>query len=88
VSNLKSNPENREIMRTIIGLARNLGMEVVAEGTETAEEISYLKTLDCEFAQGYFFSKPFDSMAAQALLGENLSLAHHQSTAPVSPVNV
>jgi PAS domain S-box-containing protein len=88
VSNLKSNPENREIIRTIIGLARNLGMEVVAEGTETAEEISYLKTLDCEFAQGYFFSKPVDSMAAQALLRENLSPAHHQSTAPVSPVNV
>jgi PAS domain S-box-containing protein len=88
VSNLKSNPENREIIRTIIGLARNLGMEVVAEGTETAEEISYLKTLDCEFAQGYFFSKPVDSMAAEALLRENLSPAHHQSTAPVSPVNV
>jgi PAS domain S-box-containing protein len=88
VSNLKSNPENREIIRTIIGLARNLGMDVVAEGTETAEEISYLKTLDCEFAQGYFFSKPVDSMAAQALLRENVSLAHHQSTAPVSPVNV
>jgi PAS domain S-box-containing protein len=88
VSNLKSNPENREIIRTIIGLARNLGMDVVAEGTETAEEISYLKTLDCEFVQGYFFSKPVDSIAAQALLRENLSLAHHQSTAPVSPVNV
>jgi predicted signal transduction protein with EAL and GGDEF domain len=88
VSNLKSNPENREIIRTIIGLARNLGMDVVAEGTETAEEISYLKTLDCEFAQGYFFSKPVDSMAAHALLHESLSLAHHQSTAPVSPVNV
>jgi PAS domain S-box-containing protein len=87
VSNLKSNPENREIIRTIVGLARNLGMDVVAEGTETLEEIRYLKTLDCEFAQGYFFSKPIDSIAAQALLRENLSLAHHQSIAPVSPVN-
>ena len=88
VSNLKSNPENREIIRTIIGLARNLGMDVVAEGTETAEEISYLKTLDCDFAQGYFFSKPVDIVAARALLRENLSVAHQQSTAPVGPVNV
>jgi PAS domain S-box-containing protein len=79
VSNLKNNPENREIIRTIIGLARNLGMDVVAEGTETLEEISYLKTLDCDFAQGYFFSKPVDSMAAQALLRENSSVAPHQS---------
>jgi PAS domain S-box-containing protein len=71
VSNLKSNPENREIIRAIIGLARDLGMHVVAEGTETEEEISYLKTLDCEFAQGYFFSKPVDSTCAQALLPGN-----------------
>ena len=84
VSNLKSNPENREIIRTIIGLARNLRMDVVAEGTETLEEITYLKTLECEFAQGYFFSKPVDSMAAQALLRENPSLARHESKAPVS----
>jgi PAS domain S-box-containing protein len=84
VSNLKSNPENREIIRTIIGLARNLGMDVVAEGTETAEEISYLKTLDCEFAQGYFFSKPVDSVAAQALLRENPSFADLRSTAQIS----
>jgi PAS domain S-box-containing protein len=84
VSNLKSNLENREIIRTIIGLARNLGMNVVAEGTETAEEISYLKTLDCEFAQGYFFSKPVDSIAAQVLLRENPSFADLQSTVQIS----
>ncbi len=87
VSDLKNNPENREIIRTIIGLARNLGMDVVAEGTETAEEISYLKTLDCDFAQGYFFSKPVDSVAAQGLLSGNLGLPHHLST-PVDPVKV
>jgi predicted signal transduction protein with EAL and GGDEF domain len=68
VSDLKKNPENREIISTIIGLARNLGMNVVAEGAETLEEISYLKTLDCEFAQGYYYSKPVDSLGAQALL--------------------
>jgi PAS domain S-box-containing protein len=88
VSHLKSNPENREIIRTIIGLARNLGMDVVAEGTETLEEINYLRTLECEFAQGYFFSRPVDSAAAQALLDRNPNFGHDQSTAPVSPMNV
>jgi PAS domain S-box-containing protein len=87
VSNLESNSEKREIIRTIIGLARNLRMDVVAEGTETAAEISYLKTLDCEFAQGYFFSKPVDSVAAQALLSGNPGVPRHQSEAPAIPVN-
>jgi PAS domain S-box-containing protein len=88
VSNLKSNPENREIIRTIIGLARNLGMDVVAEGTETLEEISYLKSLDCEFAQGYFFSKPVDSVVALAMLRGSPSVANPHSAEPASPVEV
>jgi EAL domain-containing protein (putative c-di-GMP-specific phosphodiesterase class I) len=71
VSKLDGNPEKREIIRTIVGLARNLGMNVVAEGTETLEELSFLKTLDCEFVQGYFFSRPVDSEKAQALLSEH-----------------
>lgn len=68
VSGLKNNQENREIVCTVLALARNLGMDVVAEGAETLEEVNYLKTLDCEFAQGYFFSKPVDSICAQKLL--------------------
>jgi EAL domain-containing protein (putative c-di-GMP-specific phosphodiesterase class I) len=68
VRNLASNPENLEIVRTIIGLARNLGMDVVAEGAETADEIEQLKALECDFSQGYFFSKPVDSEQADNLL--------------------
>ncbi len=81
VSDLKKNPENREIISTIIGLARNLGMNVVAEGAETLEEISYLKTLDCEFAQGYYYSKPVDSLGAQALLQVKRAGGDRQSIA-------
>jgi predicted signal transduction protein with EAL and GGDEF domain len=69
VKNLPSNQENLEIVRTIMSLARNLGMDVVAEGTETAEEIEQLKALECDFGQGYFFSKPVDSGQADNLLG-------------------
>jgi EAL domain-containing protein (putative c-di-GMP-specific phosphodiesterase class I) len=70
VSNLDKDPEKREIARTIVGLARNLGMDVVAEGTETLEEVSFLRTLDCEYAQGYYFSRPVDAQKADALVSE------------------
>jgi EAL domain-containing protein (putative c-di-GMP-specific phosphodiesterase class I) len=43
-------------------------MDVVAEGAETADEIAHLKALDCDFSQGYFFSKPVDSEQADNLL--------------------
>jgi diguanylate cyclase (GGDEF)-like protein len=52
--------ENGEIVRTIITLARNLGMQVVAEGVETARQSDLLRGLGCEYAQGYFFSRPLD----------------------------
>jgi len=68
VQNLPSNPENLEIVRTIISLARNLGMDVVAEGAETEDEIKQLKALECDFGQGYFFSRPVDSEQADNLL--------------------
>ncbi len=68
VQNLPSNPENLEIVRTIIALARNLGMDVVAEGTETEDEVKQLKALECDFGQGYFFSRPVDSERADDLL--------------------
>ncbi len=68
VQNLSNNPENIAIVRTIMGLARNLGMDVVAEGTETADEIEQLKLLQCDFAQGYFYSKPVDCEQAGNLL--------------------
>ena len=49
-------------------LAHNLGLKVVAEGAETAEQVSLLKQLKCELVQGYFFARPGDHAAAQALL--------------------
>jgi diguanylate cyclase (GGDEF)-like protein/PAS domain S-box-containing protein len=67
---MTSDSENLEIVRTIISLAHTLGMEVIAEGVETVEQMNLLKELNCEFAQGYFFSKPLDCLAAEALLIE------------------
>jgi EAL domain-containing protein (putative c-di-GMP-specific phosphodiesterase class I) len=52
-------------------LAHNLGLKVVAEGAETQEHIILLKQLNCEMAQGYFYSLPVDSAAMSKLLSAN-----------------
>lgn len=58
ISSSQNEEQNKEIVQTIITLARSLGMKVIAEGVETAEQLEQLKTLNCEGAQGYYFSKP------------------------------
>lgn len=60
--------ENWEIVQTIITLAHNLGMNVIAEGVETAAQVALLRELKCEYGQGYFFSKPVDGAQAGALI--------------------
>ena len=57
-----------EIVPTIIMLARNMGMKVVAEGVETDEQLAHLNELDCAYGQGFLFSKPLDSRAAEELI--------------------
>ena len=55
-----------EIVRTVLALARSLGLEVVAEGIETMQALEMLRELDCEHGQGYFFSSPMDGESAEA----------------------
>ncbi len=68
IGRIGQNGENSEIVRTINTLASNLGMEVVAEGVETAEQLSQLKSLRCNFGQGYLFSAPLDAEQARAFI--------------------
>jgi EAL domain-containing protein (putative c-di-GMP-specific phosphodiesterase class I) len=68
ISKIDSDSKTDEMVRIIIMLAHNLGLTVVAEGAETAEQVRQLKQLQCELAQGYFFARPGDHAAAQALL--------------------
>ena len=60
--------ENLEIVRTIMNLARNLGMDVIAEGVENKEQVAQLKALQCDYAQGFFFSRPVERHIAQLLI--------------------
>jgi diguanylate cyclase (GGDEF)-like protein/PAS domain S-box-containing protein len=64
-----------EIVRAIVGLAHNLGLEVIAEGVETREQLDYLKVLGCEFAQGFHISRPLTADAAGALVGTGVPAA-------------
>jgi predicted signal transduction protein with EAL and GGDEF domain len=61
ISEMLKSSESQEIVKTILSLGSNLGMEVVAEGVETPEQVNLLKSIGCEYAQGYFFSRPLDS---------------------------
>lgn len=70
ISNMTDH-ENREIVRTIITLAHSLNLKVVAEGTETEDQISELKQVGCEMAQGYFYSPPVSAQSASDLLLRN-----------------
>ncbi len=62
--------ESDTIVKTIIELAHNLRMEVVAEGIETEEHMRLLREMNCDYGQGYFFSKPVDALSATELLRE------------------
>jgi len=75
IMNMDSDSESREIVRIIITLAHNLGLKVVAEGTETEEHINLLKQLNCEMAQGYSFSRPADALAMLKLLAGNRNVS-------------
>jgi diguanylate cyclase (GGDEF)-like protein/PAS domain S-box-containing protein len=68
VSRMAEDEGNEAIVQTILILAGHLGMDVIAEGVETIEQLNLLRALQCEYGQGYFFSKPVDSLTATTLV--------------------
>jgi EAL domain-containing protein (putative c-di-GMP-specific phosphodiesterase class I) len=58
VSRLETEPNNIGILRAIVALGHSLGMQVIAEGVETAYQQAFLQGIGCDKMQGYFFSKP------------------------------
>jgi EAL domain-containing protein (putative c-di-GMP-specific phosphodiesterase class I) len=63
------------ILRSVIALAHELGKEVVAEGVETAADASYLRSIGCEYGQGYYYGEP---MPAKDVAGLLTALASHR----------
>jgi EAL domain-containing protein (putative c-di-GMP-specific phosphodiesterase class I) len=79
VSQMIENEENFQIVRTIVSLAQNLGMDVVAEGVETEEQLALLRQLDCENGQGFFFSNPLEASELDEFIA-SFSLKHESSS--------
>ena len=74
ISPITKDGGNTEIVETIVLLARNLGMKVIAEGVETRAQVEQLKKLNCEGAQGYYFSQPMNFEDLQQFLNEKIGL--------------
>jgi diguanylate cyclase (GGDEF)-like protein len=68
INQLDHNPEDGEIVKAIIVLGINLGLNVVAEGVETAEQLDRLKNYNCHAGQGYYLFKPLEAAAIAILL--------------------
>lgn len=75
VTQMMENEENLAIVRTIVALAQNLGMDVVAEGVETEDQLRLLQKLECENGQGYLFSTPLGGRQLDQFIADcNLAL--------------
>ncbi len=70
VSAMGDRGENSEIVRTIVTLARNLGIDVIAEGVETPEQLAQLRALGCLQVQGFLFSAPVAAEEIESLVSE------------------
>src|SRR5262249_32835057 len=68
VSRMDTEDEGKAIVQTIVTLAHQLGLDVVAEGVDSAQHLLHLRALGCEYGQGYFVSKPLDAETVGALL--------------------
>ncbi|BAU40607.1 EAL domain-containing protein [Leptolyngbya sp. O-77] len=62
------NSSDVAIANTVVALGRGLGLKVLAEGVETAEQVEFLRSIQCDFAQGYYFSRPLPPEAIAPLL--------------------
>src|SRR5256885_1293361 len=73
ISGMGDDGEGMEIARTILPMANNLRLDVVAEGVETVQQVAMLKKLQCKYGQGYYFSKPLSAEGTAALLAGDLT---------------
>jgi EAL domain-containing protein (putative c-di-GMP-specific phosphodiesterase class I) len=79
VTRMRSNGENSELVRTIVTLGQNLGLDVIAEGVETEEQLAQLRGMGCKYGQGYYFSKPLNSHEATGLISVEPFLANGEA---------
>jgi len=73
ISGMGDEGEGMEIARTILPMANNLRLDVVAEGVETVQQVAMLKKLECKYGQGFYFSRPLSAEGTTALLAGDLT---------------
>jgi diguanylate cyclase (GGDEF)-like protein/PAS domain S-box-containing protein len=73
ISGMGDDGEGMEIARTILPMANNLRLDVVAEGIETVQQVAMLKKLECKYGQGFYFSRPLTAEGTAALLARELT---------------
>jgi len=80
ISGMGDGGEGMEIARTILPMANNLRLDVVAEGVETVQQVDLLKKLQCKYGQGYYFSRPLSAEGTTALLAGDLTWQECEQT--------
>ena len=75
VNSIGDNTEKLSIVRAIVTLASNLGMNTIAEGIETVNQLAQLKALKCQYGQGYYLSKPLDREIIENLIATEAKTA-------------
>ncbi|CCG04683.1 putative bifunctional diguanylate cyclase/phosphodiesterase [Blastococcus saxobsidens] len=68
VAGIETGPRGRALVASVVELGRTLGMDVVAEGVETEEQVAELRAMDCRYLQGYLFGRPMPFADLRALL--------------------
>lgn len=68
VKRMQENQEDMGLVPAMIGIADSMGMRTIAEGVETREQLDQLRSLNCEFAQGFLFSQPIEQQSVIHLL--------------------
>lgn len=81
VTDVDKNQEDAKIVRGIISIMKGLGKKLVAEGIETAPQLTFLKSLDCDIAQGYYLSKPLSFKGLQEFLESRVRRSYENGDA-------
>ncbi len=88
INNVTDNPDYAAVVKAIVTLAKNLRLGLIAEGVETADQMSMLRGMGCDLAQGYYFQRPLPSdqalMYAQSQADINSGIRRHESNSGAS----
>ena len=80
VSDITTDPQDRELVNAVIAMAHSLGLTVVAEGVESEAELNYLNSRGCDLAQGYLFSRPLSASELIEWAKKNIYSGHQRKT--------